>query len=125
MADGSNELWREIALKVKSELQEIKDKLMLDLIHVDLTAEELKAEMERREQAYFMNPAHRVQVNRVCPLNLTKIGKGILQLPPSNRDDTMLRLLREMTRGLAIFLATEADFGEATCIQMLKFCYLE
>lgn len=65
MTDGSTELWREIALKVKGELQDIKDHLMSDLINVDFTPEELKAELEQREQTYFMNPANKVQINRV------------------------------------------------------------
>ncbi len=44
---------------------------------------------------------------------------------PQSRDEAMIRLLREMTKNLKLFVDAKNDYGDLTCNQMLKFCYLE
>lgn len=53
------------------------------------------------------------------------MGKSILMIPPHQRDEAMIKVLRAMTNKIKVFVECQQNYGEYTCNQMLKYCYLE
>ena len=81
---------------------------------------------DQRELAQSLqSELQRLALASLSKEQLTKFGFEVLRLAPRLRTATMVEVLRLMTSENRFFFEVMQRHGEQTCLEMLRFIYLE